>query len=41
MMRFAETFPGVEIVSTASRQLTRSHFIEFICLKNSLLRKLA
>jgi predicted nuclease of restriction endonuclease-like (RecB) superfamily len=38
MIRFAEVFPDHQIVSTLSRQLSWSHFIEIIPLKNDLQR---
>jgi predicted nuclease of restriction endonuclease-like (RecB) superfamily len=38
MVRFAEVFPGREIVSTLSRQLSWSHFVEIISLKDDLKR---
>lgn len=38
MLRFAETFPETEIVSTLSRQLAWSHFLELIYLKDPLQR---
>jgi predicted nuclease of restriction endonuclease-like (RecB) superfamily len=38
MLRFAEVFPDRQIVSTLSRQLSWSHFIEIIPLKNDLER---
>src|SRR5260370_41356087 len=38
MLRFAEVFPDHEIVSTLSRQLSWSHFIEIIPFKNDLQR---
>jgi predicted nuclease of restriction endonuclease-like (RecB) superfamily len=38
MIRFAEVFPEGEIVSTLSRQLGWSHFVEIIPLKNDLQR---
>ncbi|CBK41625.1 conserved protein of unknown function, DUF1016 [Nitrospira defluvii] len=38
MIRFAETFPDMPIVSTLSRQLAWSHFMEIIYLKNDLQR---
>ncbi len=38
MVRFAEVFPDVEIVSTLSRQLGWSHFVEIIPLKDQLQR---
>jgi predicted nuclease of restriction endonuclease-like (RecB) superfamily len=39
MMRFAEVFPSLGIVSTLSRQLTWSHFMELIYLKDPLQRE--
>jgi len=38
MVRFAEIFPEGKIVSTLSRQLSWSHFVEIIPLKNDLQR---
>ncbi|HSI47391.1 MAG TPA: PDDEXK nuclease domain-containing protein [Ideonella sp.] len=38
MMRFAEVFSSLEIVSTLSRQLAWSHFLELIYLKDPLAR---
>ena len=38
MIQFADTFPNAEIVATLSRQLTWSHFVELIPLKDSLQR---
>lgn len=38
MLRFAEAFPNAEIVSTLSRQLAWSHFLEIIYLKDNLQR---
>jgi predicted nuclease of restriction endonuclease-like (RecB) superfamily len=38
MMRFSEVYPSVEIVSTLSRQLAWSHFLELIYLKDPLAR---
>jgi predicted nuclease of restriction endonuclease-like (RecB) superfamily len=38
MLRFAEAFPDAEIVSTLSRQLAWSHFLELIYLKDQLKR---
>lgn len=38
MLRFVEAFPDLEIVSTASRQLAWSHFLELIYLKDPLKR---
>lgn len=39
MIRFAEVFPDQEIVSTLSRQLSWSHFLELIYLKEPLARE--
>ena len=39
MIRFAEQFPEFEIVSTLSKQLGWSHFVEIIPLKDSLQRQ--
>lgn len=39
MIRFAEIFPDQQIVSTLSRQLAWSHFLEIIYLKDSLQRE--
>ena len=39
MVKFAEIFPDVEIVSTLSRQLSWSHFMELIYLKDDLRRQ--
>lgn len=39
MLRFAETFPDESIVSTLSRQLAWSHFLELIYLKDPLARE--
>ena len=39
MIRFAEVFPEEEIVSTLSRQLSWSHFLELIYLKEPLARE--
>jgi predicted nuclease of restriction endonuclease-like (RecB) superfamily len=39
MMQFAEAFPDVQIVSTASRQLSWSHFQELLPLKQPLQRE--
>ena len=39
MIRFAEVFPDPEIVSTLSRQLAWSHFLELIYLKDPLARE--
>jgi predicted nuclease of restriction endonuclease-like (RecB) superfamily len=38
MVRFAEVFPGGKIVSTLSRQLSWSHFVEIISLKGDIQR---
>ena len=38
MVRFAESFPDEGIVSTVSRQLSWSHFLELIYLKDQLAR---
>jgi hypothetical protein len=38
MIQFAEVFPTLEIVSTLSRQLGWSHFVEIIPLKEPLQR---
>ncbi|HEY3698896.1 MAG TPA: PDDEXK nuclease domain-containing protein [Spongiibacteraceae bacterium] len=38
MLRFAETYPDAEIVSTLSRQLAWSHFLDLIYLKDPLKR---
>ena len=38
MIKFAELFPDVEIVSTVSRQLSWSHFVEILQVKNDLAR---
>ena len=38
MIRFAEVFPEQEIVSTVSRQLSWSHFVEIIPLEDDLQR---
>lgn len=38
MLRFAEAFPDMQIVSTLSRQLAWSHFLELIYLKDPLAR---
>lgn len=38
MVRFAEAYPDAAIVSTLSRQLTWSHFLELIYLKDPLVR---
>lgn len=39
MLRFAEAFPDADIVSTLSRQLAWSHFLELIYLKDTLARE--
>lgn len=39
MIKFAESFPDSEIVSTLSRQLSWSHFKEIIYLKDDLMQK--
>ena len=39
MIRFSEAFPDSEIVSTLSRQLAWSHFLEIIYLKDPLQRE--
>lgn len=39
MMQFAELFPDFQIVSTLSRQLSWSHFIELLSIKNDLGRE--
>jgi predicted nuclease of restriction endonuclease-like (RecB) superfamily len=39
MMRFAEVFPEREIVSTLSRQLSWSHFLQLIYQKDPLVRR--
>ena len=39
MMQFAELFPDFQIVATASRQLSWSHFIELLSIKNDLGRE--
>ena len=39
MMQFAELFPDFQIVTTASRQLSWSHFIELLSIKNGLGRE--
>jgi hypothetical protein len=39
MMRFAEVFPAVEIVSALSAQLGWSHFVEIIPFKEELKRE--
>ena len=36
MIQFAETFPDMEIVATLSRQLSWSHFVEILPLKDRL-----
>ncbi len=38
MLRFAQSFPSLEIVSALSRQLAWSHFLEIIYLKDPLKR---
>jgi predicted nuclease of restriction endonuclease-like (RecB) superfamily len=38
MLRFAEVYPDIQIVSTLSRQLAWSHFLELIYLKDPLQR---
>lgn len=38
MLRFAEAYPDIQIVSTLSRQLAWSHFLELIYLKDPLQR---
>jgi len=38
MVRFSESFPDPEIVSTLSRQLAWSHFLELIYLRNAAAR---
>lgn len=38
MLRFAEAYPDAQIVSTLSRQLSWSHFLELIYLKDTLQR---
>ncbi len=38
MIKFAEVFADVEIVSALSRQLSWSHFIEIVRLKDALRR---
>ncbi len=38
MIKFAESFADGEFVSTLSRQLSRSHFIEIVPLKDALQR---
>jgi predicted nuclease of restriction endonuclease-like (RecB) superfamily len=38
MLRFAEAFPDLEIVSTASRQLSWSHFMDLAYMKDALKR---
>ncbi|MBM3775538.1 MAG: DUF1016 domain-containing protein, partial [Acidobacteria bacterium] len=38
MVRFAQVFPDMQIVSTLSRQLTWSHFLELIYLRDPLAR---
>jgi len=39
MIQFAEVFPKEQIVATASRQLSWSHFVEIIPLKDDLQRE--
>ena len=39
MMQFAQTFPDEQIVATLSRQLSWSHFVEVISLKDGLQRE--
>ncbi|HXG92931.1 MAG TPA: PDDEXK nuclease domain-containing protein [Blastocatellia bacterium] len=39
MIRFAETFPSIEIVQTLSAQLSWSHFVEIIYLNDDLKRE--
>jgi len=39
MVKFAEVFPDFEIVSTASRQLSWSHLVELIYIKDDLRRQ--
>ena len=39
MMQFAELFPDFQIVATASQQLSWSHFIELLSIKNDLGRE--
>ena len=39
MMQFAQSFPDFQIVVTLSRQLSWSHFVEVISLKNDLQRE--
>ena len=39
MMQFAELFPDFQIVATASRQLSWSHFIELLSIRNNLGRE--
>ena len=39
MIRFAEVFPEAQIVSTLSRQLSWSHFVEVVPLKDELQRE--
>lgn len=38
MIRFAEAFPDIQIVATLSPQLSWSHFVEIIHLKDDLRR---
>jgi hypothetical protein len=38
MIRFAEAFPDTQIVATLSPQLSWSHFVEIIHLKDDLRR---
>ena len=39
MMQFAQNFPDVQIVAQAARQLTWSHFVEILPLKDELQRE--
>jgi predicted nuclease of restriction endonuclease-like (RecB) superfamily len=39
MMQFAEVFPDEEIVASTTRQLSWSHFVELIPLKQALQRE--
>jgi len=39
MMQFAHNFPDVQIVAQAARQLTWSHFVEILPLKDELQRE--
>ena len=39
MMQFAQEFPDEQIVATVSRQLSWSHFVELLPLKESLQRE--